>query len=467
MKCMDLQLFVEDAPVAVALFDRDMRYVAASAPWRAGHKLDNFSVADCIGDADEQAQMREGFRRALRGETIILPAARLALPGGGARCARLHMRPWRHQRDEIVGVVVCVEDASPDFHQHLIDAAPLGICLLDIKGNIVFANPGMGAMLGAGAEALPGRPLISFLAPEHVAPARERLESGMEQAFDARLQHRDATQSWVSLSFRPLLDNGARTGVLATLTDITERVARDTRMRAEVRSAEESDRRKNRFLGALAHELRTPLATIVLTVETLVADAPTDHFRTALDRVIRQGRRLARLVSELAGVTSLCEGETDLRQQRVDLVALLTQVVELVRDRIDEKGCTLVLRLPDAPLPIMGDAELLVQAFRTLLENAVTFSPSGGRITLAAQRRGTAAVVTVRDEGIGITADLLPLIFEPFERKARPGRKGEGLGVALALARGWMRLHGGDMRAESGGKDKGSLFEARLPLTRA
>jgi signal transduction histidine kinase len=156
-----------------------------------------------------------------------------------------------------------------------------------------------------------------------------------------------------------------------------------------------------------------------------------------------------------------------LRKAPVDLVALLTQAVEMVRERIDEKGCTLDMRLPDDPLPIMGDAALLVQAFRTLLENAAKFSSPGGRITLDAQRRGTDAVVTVRDEGAGITADLLPLIFEPFERKAPPGRKGEGLGVALALARAWMRLHGGEMRAESGGKDKGSLFEARLPLTRA
>jgi PAS domain S-box-containing protein len=472
MKCMELQRFIADTPFAVALFDGEMRYVAASPRWLVEHDLDIIAGQPAVfRDADAEARMRDAFLRALMGETILLPVARGAEADGGVRWTRTELRPWRSGQDEIVGVVASIADVSSDFHRRLIDEAASGVCLLDAEGNIAYASARMAEILGAAGQALIGAPLSDFLAPEHAA-TREKLVTATEQSFDARLLRRDDTQAWVSLRCRPHIEDSACSGLLVTATDVTDRKGREAEMVTQLRLAEESNHRKSRFLGSLAHDFRTPLATITLTLETLVAEIREDGqnppgYRAALERILRQGRRLTRLVGELADVSALCQDKFDPPDERVDLLVLLSETIERARHRMTEKGCELVTHLHDDALPVLGDATLLTQAFHTLLDNAAKYSRPGGRILLEARRSGTNAVVTVRDEGAGIAADVLPLIFEPFERSRPAGGKADGLGVALALARAWFRLHGGDIEAESAGKDKGAVFVARLPLSLA
>jgi signal transduction histidine kinase len=344
MQCKILQHFIEAAPVTVAMFDRDLRYMAASPRWLSEHKLSGPLIGRKADDVDpSQAALREFLGLALAGEWLAGPEDRRRLPDGSVLLARTRMGPWRGDDGAIGGIVVFIEmtESRPD--------------------------------------------------PRSVGGA---------------------------------------------------------------------------FLATLAHRLRNPLATVNLTIEMLEADAsPNATARAALARARRQGLRLARMVDDLAEFSSLSQKNICLRKDRVDLGPLLAEAASLVDGRLTEKGVRLVLRLPETPLPVFGDPARLKQIIDGLLDNAVKFSQPGGRIDVEARARGADAIVTVRDNGVGIPPDQLATIFD-FSRQTNPDhrKKAAGLGVSLALARQLLLLHGGGVEAHSDGPGKGSEFALRLPF---
>jgi signal transduction histidine kinase len=244
------------------------------------------------------------------------------------------------------------------------------------------------------------------------------------------------------------------------------------RRQAEAR-LEESSRRKDEFLAMLSHELRNPLAPIRNAVEVIRLVAPPEQkLRWAADVTDRQVRQLTRLVDELLDVARISQGKIVLQPQCVDLVALVSQCLDTHRAFIASRGQTLTLALPGAPVHLNGDATRLAQVVNNLLTNATKYTPDNGAISVSVDRETTAdgdfAVITVSDDGIGIEADLLPHVFELFEQGKRAlDRTQGGLGVGLTLVQRLVRLHGGDVVAESSGTGQGSRFRVRLPCLSA
>jgi CheY-like chemotaxis protein/two-component sensor histidine kinase len=183
------------------------------------------------------------------------------------------------------------------------------------------------------------------------------------------------------------------------------------------------------------------------------------------DMMERQVNHMVRLVDDLMEVSRITRGKLEIRKQRVDLSAVIGSAIETTRPLLDAAGHVLSIDLGSEPLELDGDPVRLAQVFGNLLNNAAKYTPNGGRITLRAERRGPEVIVSVRDNGTGIRADVLPKIFDPFVQAERTySRSHGGLGIGLTLARTIAALHGGTVEAYSEGPGLGSEFVVRLPL---
>jgi CheY-like chemotaxis protein len=218
-------------------------------------------------------------------------------------------------------------------------------------------------------------------------------------------------------------------------------------------------------LALLGHELRNPLGAMSNALElTKILDVDDPDHRGAQQIVERQLHQMERLVDDLLDIARITRGSVELRRERLAWNAVMRQAVAAVRPLIDSHGHALEVRELDADVGLHGDPARLQQVFSNLLINAAKYTPRGGRITFSAEHEGGQLVVRVRDTGIGISAEMLPRIFEMFTQVdgARVHSEG-GLGLGLALAQSLVRLHGGTIEALSGGPGQGSEFVVRLP----
>ncbi len=228
----------------------------------------------------------------------------------------------------------------------------------------------------------------------------------------------------------------------------------------------EADRRKDEFLGMLAHELRNPLGPIYncLQLQKLLppGDARVVSIRETLDR---QVKHMSRLIDDLLDATRLAHGKILLRAERCDIVSIVRQTVEDYRNIIDAGGLKLKLEVPDHPVWIDGDPTRLLQVVGNLLHNANKFSNADGLIRVTVAEVDGTATISVADSGIGIDPAMLGHVFDVF-RQADQGldRSRGGLGLGLALVKGLVQLHSGTVEAFSEGHNKGAEFRIGLPL---
>ena len=255
------------------------------------------------------------------------------------------------------------------------------------------------------------------------------------------------------------------------LTELERRVDDRTRALAVAnqqlhqreRQLREADRRKDEFLATLAHELRNPLAPI-RTGLAIVRDAaaPPASIAQAHQLIGRQIRTLVRLIDDLLDVSRITAKKLELRLDRLDVRDVVLHGVEATRPEADAVGHTLTVRLPDEPLPMLGDQTRLTQIVANLVQNATKYTPPGGRIDVVASRQRDTITISVRDDGIGIAAEHLPKLFETFSQVVPGLGRGGGLGLGLAIVRGLVSLHGGRVEVKSDGRGRGSEFLVHL-----
>ncbi len=231
-----------------------------------------------------------------------------------------------------------------------------------------------------------------------------------------------------------------------------------------------ANRQKDEFIAMLAHELRNPLAPMVNAVHLLGLPGLKPATRNRAQEVLnRQLRHLARLVDDLLDVSRITRGKVELRREHLDLCNLATEVASDQAATFEDQGIELVIDCPGEAI-VFGDRTRLAQVIGNLLANALKFTPSGGKVTVRAQAtdRKTAEVV-VTDSGAGINPEDIGALFEPFVQGDRSlDRTRGGLGLGLAVVKGIVELHGGQVRAASPGVGLGSTFTIGLPLeTRA
>ena len=229
----------------------------------------------------------------------------------------------------------------------------------------------------------------------------------------------------------------------------------------EARRATEAARAKDEFLAMLGHELRNPLAPIVMTLEVL---RMRDAWRPELDVVERQVHHMKRLMDDLLDVSRIARGKLTLDVGPVDLA----EVLQLARESAPEwasRRQPLAWDVPESGLWVSGDRSRLVQVFSNLLDNAAKYSDADGEIRVHARAAPDGkALVTVQDHGIGLEGPQLVQVFEMFEQGGRAGAFAGGLGLGLAIVRNLVEHHGGRVWAESEGRGHGSSFQVELPL---
>ncbi|HZU36778.1 MAG TPA: response regulator [Gemmataceae bacterium] len=253
--------------------------------------------------------------------------------------------------------------------------------------------------------------------------------------------------------------------------EIQRRQQLEQQLQQQVNELAEADRRKDRFLGMLAHELRNPLAPIGNALRVMQLAPPDSTASQRARKVVeRQYQHLTRLVNDLLEVSRVTRGTIELRPARVDLGRLVRTSAEDHRGLIQLKNLVLRLELPPLPIWVDGDATRLAQVLDHLIQNAVRFTEQGGRIDVQATADAATgqAIVRVRDTGAGIAPDLLPQLFQSFIQADRSlDRSRGGLGLGLALVKGLVELHGGQVWASSAGLGQGAEFGFRLPLREA
>ncbi len=225
--------------------------------------------------------------------------------------------------------------------------------------------------------------------------------------------------------------------------------------------------RRDEFLAMLSHELRNPLSAIVCAAGLLeVAEGGPGSQEIGV--IKRQSRHLARLLDDLLEASRIDRDKIELVRRVIDLRSVVEDAVSAMRGRFVERGVTLAVEAVPAPLRVDGDAARLLQVVVNLLSNAAKFTHCGGAVTLRVRSDDGDAVLSVRDNGVGIATDMLRSIFELFVQ-AKPGlaRTDGGVGVGLTLVRRVVEMHGGDVVARSDGPGRGSEFVVRLPLAQA
>ena len=236
------------------------------------------------------------------------------------------------------------------------------------------------------------------------------------------------------------------------------------RARAE-QALHEADRNKDEFLAMLSHELRNPLAPILNALQLMRMKPPERQLQWAQDVIQRQLASLTRLVDDLLDVSRITRGKITLTREPLEIATLITRAVETIQPLIQERDHQLLLQLPQEPLRVNGDPTRLTQALGNVLGNAAKYTDRGGRIDLRCSRQGADVEIRVRDNGIGIPAELLPRIFDLFmQLDRRSDYSTSGLGIGLALVRRLVEMHGGSITAHSAGVGAGSEFVIRLPV---
>ncbi len=279
----------------------------------------------------------------------------------------------------------------------------------------------------------------------------------------------------IDLMLAPVFDAaGQVTHVIPSGIDISARKRmeielreNEARLNLAAKALREADRRKDEFLATLAHELRNPLAPIRSGVHILRVIAGRDpRVERMTEMMDRQVTHLVRLVDDLLDVSRITRGKVELRREPVVLNQVLGSARESVQALFEAKEQALVVSIPSAPLCVEGDSDRITQVFANLLSNAAKFTPHAGTVWLTLEHAGEEAVVTVRDTGIGISADDLHEVFEMFSQ-VHAARGNDGLGIGLALVKQLVHMHRGTVTAESEGPGRGSRFVVRLPVLRS
>jgi two-component system CheB/CheR fusion protein len=270
----------------------------------------------------------------------------------------------------------------------------------------------------------------------------------------------DRTGHWYLLALHPYRTADHRIdGVVLLLRDIDE----DKRTKEQLKQANEA---KDQFLAVLSHELRTPLTPVLATVSMLQEDdGLSADTRESLEIVRRNVELEARLIDDLLDATRIARGKVQLDRHPVELCTIIDRTVEVCKPDIEARKLEFEVDAQEGSCVVLGDASRLQQVFWNLLKNAVKFTPHEGRVGIRCRRMDGQAVVEVRDSGEGISPEVLPQLFKPFEQGGmRTTRQFGGLGLGLSISKALVEMHGGTITAQSQGKSHGSTFRVTLPM---
>jgi len=388
----------------------------------------------------------------------------------------------RHHSDLVARRLAAIVDNSED-----------AIIGKDLNRIITSWNKAAERIFGYSADEMIGTSIMRLIPAERRREEDEilsRIKRGQRyDHFDTIRMTKDGRQLHVSLTISPIKDaNGYVVGASKIARDITERIRAEEALaearkttdaanaerqrlleseRAARSEAERANRVKDEFLATLGHELRTPLNAMLGWATTLRATSPrSQDLLEGLEAIERNARVQAQIIDDLLDMSRIISGKVHLNVQRIDLPTIVAEAIETVRSTASAKGVDLQTVIDPLNAAFSGDPNRLQQVFWNLLNNAIKFTPKGGRIQVRLERVDSRVEISIIDTGDGISPEFLPHIFNRFEQAdSSITRRHGGLGLGLAIVKHLVESHGGRIRAKSDGVGKGATFIVSLPLT--
>jgi PAS domain S-box-containing protein len=480
-----LRLFIQQAPATIAMFDREMRYLAASNRWKQDYKIpediniigrSHYEVFPEIPD-----RWKEVHRRGLAGESISADEDPFERSDGNTQWVKWEMHPWLDIDGHVGGLFIATEDVTErvlakkalqesraDLNRAQV-VGQIGSWRLNVTRNVLTWSDETYRIFGVPK----GTPLIyeTFLGivhPEDREYVGMMWEAGLRgDPYD--IEHRivaDGQVKWVrEKAYLEFNDANELLGGFGIAQDIT------SRKQAEL-ALEEADRRKDEFLAMLAHELRNPLASIRAAAQVLRLPGSKEPVLERTSGIIeKQVHQLAHLVDDLLDISRICSGKIQLQKEVLDLAEIIREAVETNQPLIEAREHKLNLTLPSKLVHVEGDFTRLVQVVGNLVNNAAKYTGHGGMISVTVKQgdgspdsKNNSVLVQVRDNGRGIDPTSLKSLFDMFYQvNSNLDRSESGLGIGLSLVKSLVEMHGGWVKARSAGLGTGSEFTVCLP----
>ena len=441
------------------------------------YRGDLLVVADIDAGPDFMATERAAWAAVNVKAAIVVPLAR-----GGRLLAEFGVqsatsRDWTEAEVSLVRDVgertlaaveraVTAEDLqeSEARFRALAEASPALIWQLDASGELNYSNGRCQTVIGASLAQLSGTGWHRVLHPDDAAGYLSVLARALDtqDALQQRVRVRtqDNRYRWFASYALPWhAADGQFQGLVGISIDVEEAVEAEEALKT-------ADHRKDEFLATLAHELRNPLAPISNALQFLRYPEGKRRADRLLAMVERQVRHMVRLVDDLMEITRISRGKVDLQRAPVALADVLNSAVETSLPSFEQKRQQLTVEATDDIFTLYAGKVRLTQVFANLLNNAAKYTAPGGSAWLTVRRDGQQVRVTVRDTGMGIDKEQLPLIFDMFSQPhGRKGHTDSGPGIGLAMVRSLVELHGGTVGAQSEGAGHGSEFVVCLPLS--
>jgi PAS domain S-box-containing protein len=413
--------------------------------------------------------MREGVIVGLANHTILLArgGAETAIEDSGA--------PIRDASGQLSGVVLVFRDAtvqrvaeaklleSEERFRAAVDAVHGVLWTNTAEGEMRGEQPGWATLTGQRFEDYQGFGWATAVHPEDAQPTIDAWLDAIRERRSFIFEHRvfRPDGQWRNFSIRaiPLFDaNHNIRQWIGVHTDITEQRQAELALR-------EASIRKDVFLATLSHELRNPLAPIRTSARLLESGklGPAEMARSYAI-ISRQVRHMASLLDDLLDVSRITRGMLTLKKEPTFLLAILEGAVEAAQPAIDAKRHILSTEWPTESVELDADPVRLTQVATNLLTNAARYTDPEGQITFGAKLEANNLLIYVRDTGVGIAPNMLNQVFEMFAQvRSDAGRSEGGLGIGLALVKGLVDLHGGQIEVRSAGLERGSEFVVFLP----
>ena len=475
LQSTDIAVLYLDENLCVRRFTTQSTRYFGIVPQDTGRPLEHFrNVLDypqLMTDCDKVLQSEQGIRREVKdrhGDQLLV-----------------QILPYRHQ-DGISGIVLTIVDITDvkatellaAEMQAIVESMPDGVVGLSVDGHIETWNSGAAALYGLTESDAIGKPVEALFAEEETLSFDDLKAYCSKNPLAKPLAMLHSRIGGVdfpaSVSVAQVKTENAVSNLAISVRDVTEQVQAEKSVRKAVA-------RRDQFLAMLSHELRNPLSAISSATELM--NRSPERVGRGIDIISRQIAHVVRLLDDLLDVSKMTRSKLTLQRESIDLAKVCRDAIDVMKHRVDQRKQTLDVQLPDEPLIIQGDRERLLQVVVNLLSNSNKFTPDGGAIRMQLQLNSDKsdvcndalesengdtsqfAELQIEDTGIGIELDGDEDIFDLFtQKKQEDGRHSDGLGVGLALVKGIVESHGGQIAVDSAGLNEGCRFTVDIPL---